>query len=99
LHRSSVRRTTFCWGSGDVRRDDTVTDFTTLRLSQPHSHIDVVTLNRPSVANAMNTQMGRELESYFSELVRDPGDRRCVIIIGVGENAFCAGGDLKERHG
>jgi enoyl-CoA hydratase len=35
----------------------------------------------------------------FSRLVADPGDHRCVILTGAGDKAFCAGGDLKERHG
>jgi enoyl-CoA hydratase/carnithine racemase len=32
--------------------------FTTLSIAQPKEHVTLVTLNRPAVANAMNTQLG-----------------------------------------
>ena len=58
-----------------------------------------VTLNRPHAANAVNTQMGRDLLAVFSELCAEPGACRAVVLTGVGARAFCAGGDLKERDG
>ncbi len=57
-----------------------------------------VTLNRPQAANALNTQMGRELLALWSELA-DAHDIGCVVLTGAGERAFCAGADLKERQG
>ncbi len=57
-----------------------------------------VTLNRPQAANALNTQMGRELLALWGELA-DARDIGCVVLTGAGERAFCAGADLKERHG
>ena len=66
---------------------------------QPHDeHILVVTLNRPAVLNALNTQMGRDLFDCFSRLTVDAGGVRCVVLTGAGK-AFGAGGDLKERDG
>jgi enoyl-CoA hydratase len=59
----------------------------------------VVTLNRPEVLNAINTQMGRDLHDLWTRLTAEPGDTRCVVLTGAGERAFCAGGDLKERDG
>ena len=56
-------------------------------------------LNRPEVANAMNTQMGRDLLAFFEQIGAAPGGRRCIVLTGAGERAFCAGGDLKERNG
>jgi len=58
-----------------------------------------VTLNRPDVRNAINTQMGVDLRSIFRPLVFDAGSVRCVVVTGAGDKAFCAGGDLKERNG
>ena len=58
-----------------------------------------VTLSRPDVGNAINTQMGQALEALWSSLTEDPGDVRCVLLTGSGEKVFCAGGDLKERNG
>ena len=72
--------------------------YQTLALEQ-RGQILVVTLNRPEVLNAINTQMGRDLYDLWTRLTADPGDTRCVILTGSGEKAFCAGGDLKERDG
>jgi enoyl-CoA hydratase/carnithine racemase len=57
-----------------------------------------ITLNRPEVANAFNTRMAEELLAVFSELVSGVRTTRCAILTGTGERAFCAGGDLKQRH-
>ena len=73
--------------------------YETLLLERPETHVLVVTLNRPDVANAFNTQMARDLVHLFEDLAMDAGDTRCVILTGAGERAFCAGGDLKERNG
>jgi enoyl-CoA hydratase len=75
------------------------TDFETLVLSRPDDHILVVTLNRPDVANALNTRMGLDLVELFETLSLDLENLRAVIITGQGDKAFCAGGDLKERNG
>ncbi len=73
--------------------------FETLALENPAAHVLQVTLNRPRVANAFNTQMATELMFCFENLAMEPGDTRCVILTGSGARAFCAGGDLKERDG
>lgn len=74
-------------------------DFETLKVERRGPHILLVTLNRPAAANAMNTQMGRELMTLFEALSLDLERLRCVVLTGSGEKAFCAGGDLKERNG
>ncbi|CEJ15265.1 enoyl-CoA hydratase/isomerase family protein [Phreatobacter sp. AB_2022a] len=73
--------------------------FETLRISEPRPHVAVVQMHRPEVANALNTQMGRDLVRCFEEVALDPGDLRCIVLTGAGERAFCAGGDLRERKG
>ena len=73
--------------------------YPTLRIEHPAAHILLVKLNRPQVANALNTQMGRDLLTLFSELTLHSAGLRCVVITGMGERAFCAGGDLNERDG
>ena len=73
--------------------------FQTLGLEEPEAGLLVVTLNRPEVRNALNTQMGRELRELFVPLKFTPGDLRCIVVTGSGDKAFCAGGDLKERQG
>jgi enoyl-CoA hydratase/carnithine racemase len=74
-------------------------ELATLRVETAAPHVAVVTLNRPEVANALNTEMGRDLMEYFEAIALEPNDVRCVILIGAGDKAFCAGGDLKERNG
>jgi enoyl-CoA hydratase/carnithine racemase len=75
------------------------TDFETLLLTTPAPGVLVVTLNRPERRNALNTRMGEELREIFVPLRFTPGDLRCIVVTGAGDKAFCAGGDLKERHG
>ncbi len=71
----------------------------TLEVASPEPHVLLVTLNRPQLANALNTQMGIDLRDLWVGLTRDPGDTRAVVLTGAGTKAFCAGGDLKERNG
>jgi len=75
------------------------TAWQTLEVTAPAPHVLLVTLNRPAVANALNTQMGIDLRDLWVALTRDPGDTRAVVLTGSGTKAFCAGGDLKERNG
>jgi enoyl-CoA hydratase/carnithine racemase len=73
--------------------------YDTVALAEPTQGVLLVTLNRPNVANAMNTQMGRDLEEIFGELFAEPDRYRSVVVTGAGERAFCGGADLKERQG
>lgn len=57
-----------------------------------------ITLDRPFAANALNSQMGRELHDRFFNIALDAGDCRCVVLTGAGRH-FCAGGDNRERDG
>lgn len=75
------------------------TTFETLLLDRPQPEVMVVSFNRPKAANALNTQMARDIHSLFGQIAVDPGDLRCLILTGAGDRAFCAGADLKERHG
>ena len=64
-------------------------------LTEPAGdHLLKVTLNRPEVGNAKNTQMGLDLLNLWTSLIDDPEDVRCVILTGAGDRIFCAGGDL-----
>ena len=71
----------------------------TVSVEHPQDHTVLVTLNRPDVANAMNTQMGLDLLAVFDGFCADPNGQRCIVITGAGVKAFCAGGDLKQRNG
>jgi enoyl-CoA hydratase len=73
--------------------------FETVAVEHPQEHTVLVTLNRPEIANAMNTQMGLDLLEVFDGFCAAPNKQRCVVITGAGPKAFCAGGDLKQRNG
>lgn len=72
--------------------------YDTLLVESVSDHISVVTLNRPEVSNAFNTQMACELYELFEALGSDDAHVRCIVVTGAGDRAFCAGADLKERR-
>src|SRR5579863_4454307 len=71
--------------------------YETILTETINTHLLKVTLNRPEVGNAKNTQMGLDLLDLWTRLLDDPGDTRCVVLTGAGDRIFCAGGDLKQR--
>ncbi len=73
--------------------------YETLLLDTPADSVLQVTLNRPDVANALNTQMAEDLIGLFEGLSLNSKNTRAVIMTGAGTRAFSAGGDLKERDG
>ena len=74
-------------------------NYQTLLVEPRGEHILLVTLNRPDVLNALNTQMGMDQTDLWTRLTAEPGNTRCVVLTGAGDRAFCAGADLKERDG
>ena len=75
------------------------TGFSTLKVERCNNGLVVVTLNRPEAGNAVNTDMGIELLDLWTDFVRNNEELRCVVLTGAGEEAFCAGGDMKQRKG
>lgn len=57
--------------------------------------ITTLTINRPQVLNALNSDVVRELECALFELDLDAAVR-AVVLTGAGEKAFVAGADIKE---
>src|SRR5688572_9891054 len=57
--------------------------------------VAVLSVNRPRVLNALNTQTINELHEAVRELKHDT-TVRAVILTGVGEKSFVAGADLNE---
>lgn len=71
--------------------------YSTIKVSEAQRGVTLVTFARPEAANALSTQMGRDLLDAWSRLRAD-GSLRCVVVAGEGRH-FCAGADLKERNG
>ena len=72
--------------------------YQTILTDTPAPYVLRVTLNRPEVANAFNTQMMRDLLALWQELATSAELPRCIVLTGAGNRAFCAGADLKERN-
>jgi enoyl-CoA hydratase len=68
--------------------------FATL-LVERDGAVAVVTVNRPSVLNALNSQTITELQRAMYELQQDSGIR-AIVLTGAGEKAFVAGADINE---
>lgn len=74
-------------------------EYKTLKVEKRGEQVLLVTLNRPEVLNAINTQMGHDQLDLWSRITAGPDNVRAIVLTGSGERAFCAGGDLKERDG
>ena len=74
-------------------------EFATIKVEDRGGGLLLMMLNRPEVANALNTQMGRDLLAFFDDINSAPAQARSIVLSGAGGRAFCAGGDLKERNG
>jgi enoyl-CoA hydratase len=63
-------------------------------LTRTEGAIGIVTLNRPTALNALNSHLLNELVSALESWEKDAGVR--VIVITGSERAFAAGADIKE---
>ncbi|HJX69633.1 MAG TPA: enoyl-CoA hydratase-related protein [Dehalococcoidia bacterium] len=62
---------------------------------QKKGQIGYITLNRPEMANAINTQMAVEIGNVCRQINQEE-DIRVVVISGAGGKAFCSGEDLSQ---
>lgn len=64
-------------------------------LRRDEGAVAVLTLNKPEMHNAIDTDMIRRLGEIVQAIGREP-ESRVILIEGAGERAFSAGGDLVE---
>jgi len=62
---------------------------------QLEENIAIVTIDNPPV-NAVNEQTKDDMEAVFDELNNEIEEVKVVILTGAGDEAFVAGGDIKE---
>lgn len=62
-------------------------------LLEKENDIAVLTINRPKVLNALNSETLQEIDAAMDQLEND-ADVRVVIITGAGDKAFVAGADI-----
>ncbi|KAF5004794.1 hypothetical protein FDECE_8733 [Fusarium decemcellulare] len=65
-------------------------------VSFPRKHILQVTINRPEFRNCLPVDATIELGALWRWYDAEP-ELRCAVFTGAGDQAFCAGMDLKER--
>lgn len=73
--------------------------WSTLAVAQAGEGILQISLDRPSVRNALDTVMTRELLRVWQSLASPSCPYDVVVLTGTGTLSFCAGADLKERNG
>jgi enoyl-CoA hydratase len=66
-------------------------------LLEQRGPVAVITLNRPSVLNALNEALLRELSAALTEL-DGADDVRAIVVTGAGPKAFAAGADIGELN-
>ena len=59
--------------------------------------VAIVTMNRPEQLNAMSYQLSTELHETVQRMSED-AEVGCIVITGVGNRAFSAGGDIHEQR-
>jgi enoyl-CoA hydratase len=62
-------------------------------LRERHDVVEVLTINRPASANALDPQLLVDLMETLKELDQDDSVR-AIVLTGAGERHFCAGMDL-----
>ena len=70
--------------------------FTDIRYAVEADGIAIIMIDRPHRRNAFRGRTVDELLSAFKHAWADRAVA-CVILTGAGDQAFCAGGDVKER--
>lgn len=64
-------------------------------LYETRGQVAILTINRPEARNSINIGVREGLFAGFAKFEADP-NIRAAILTAVGEQAFCAGADLKE---
>ncbi len=61
--------------------------------------VAIIEINRPDRMNTLGGTLKPDLETAFFQYARADERVRAVVLTAVGDRAFCAGADIKERNG
>lgn len=64
-------------------------------LYEKRDRVAIITINRPEARNAINKAVREGLREAWNRFESDP-EAHVAILTGTGNQAFCAGADLKE---
>lgn len=71
-----------------------MSDYKTLILEYPETHIALLTFNRPERLNAISWEMVEEIHAVLTRMENEPSTR-VLILTGAGRG-FCSGTDLRS---
>ena len=66
-------------------------------ISEIHGNVGLISLNRPRALNSLNLGMIREMMRVLQGWAEND-QVKFVVIEGVGDKAFCAGGDIRSVY-
>jgi enoyl-CoA hydratase/carnithine racemase len=66
-------------------------------LQEERDGVLILTLNRPQARNALSSELAERMFEVLAATA-ERRDIRVVLVRGAGDDAFCAGTDLKERR-
>lgn len=66
-------------------------------LCEERNGVGYITLNRPQALNSLNLMMVRGMHQALKDWEQDTSVK-AVLVSGVGEKAFCAGGDIRSVY-
>lgn len=73
-----------------------VRQYRDIKFEKTEDGVAKISINRPEVRNAFRPETVSELQNAF-EICRNDGSIGVIILTGVGNEAFCSGGDQKIR--
>jgi enoyl-CoA hydratase/carnithine racemase len=79
---------------GDKNPGNTMTDAV---LNERRGRVDWIIINRPEQRNAVNDEVLSGIRAGLQRAAADP-EVRAVVLTGAGNQAFCAGADLKQAE-
>ncbi|GAB4227988.1 MAG: 1,4-dihydroxy-2-naphthoyl-CoA synthase [Chlamydiales bacterium] len=73
-----------------------IKEYSDILFEKTDDGIAKITINRPEVRNAFRPHTVKEMQEAF-EVARDDSSIGVIILTGIGDKAFCSGGDQKIR--